>query len=1528
MLAGASSTGQPRLRGPARQAIEATTIRILHLTNDDEARARVKRIFAFLHDLADQRSPVIRDLGRHEWLLRLRDLPAHPTIERVNPVSADASDMVPGGNPSADHEAGLLLRVRRPRLTACPQPPTALREWLDEGWQNPSAEVRPRPTRNERDVRGETQIIRFEDDPARHVALRSWLAQRDAWAVNERPARSAMDIFERLFGLWGTIEREGERVELVVGDGILRWAAGEQPIDHPLLLLRVALEFEPGVPEFRIVEGDKAPEFYGSALQSAPGVSGEILHDCQRQVDEGGYHPLGDGDTAGFLRSVVGRLSAHGSYHSGPLTAAAGEHPAIGRDPAILLRKRTLGFPLALVHVLEDLEAGGQVPPSLVRIAGFEPAVAREHEPDTNESAFPEETEDVLFTKPANPEQVRIARQLDRHRAVLVQGPPGTGKSHTIANLIGHLMARGQRVLVTSHATKALRVLRGHVVDGLRALCVSLLDNDLEGRRQLEQAVEAIVQGLTTRNKEQLRREAEELAEQRGELLERIRVCRSELQLCHEHEYAPITISGETTEPSAAAREVLAGESEHAWIPGPLERGAPIPVSGDELRELYATSAQVEERDERELTERLPAVSELPSGQQFARAVAAASEPDVLFGAEYWSSSPTAGNAKAVSQLIERVLATHRYLSTGESWRPAVLNAALAGEAGVQPWRRLLQDVESTVQLGRECRELEIEYEQSLQAGDPEPILQVLRQMRRHCEAGGSLGWLNLLTRPTWKHLLASSRVNGTAPSRAQHFVVLEATAQLRLARLKLGKRWNALLASSGGTTFQDLPDPAEETCAQYLAELRRLIGWWATEWAQFEGELTETDFRWRPFLDAQPPVPERHGPVLRIERCLAPGLQNVLEARHRAILKVEAEEALRALREFLDAYGGETVGQLALAVTDRDVQGFGHALEVLGVLDAKRATFERRNALLKKLGTAAPAWAEAIRRRDELHGCAALPGPPAKSWRWRQLHQELEHRAILDERVLSKQLEHLRAQFRRLTAEMVDRFTWVAQHERTTLEQQQALVGWVQAVRKVGKGTGKGAPRLLAEARKKMAKARTAVPVWIMPLSRVAESFDPRDGKFDVVIIDEASQSDVLGLLAFYLGHRVVVVGDHEQVSPSAVGQDLEKVHGLIEQHLADVPNRDLYDGRTSIYDLAQQSFGGTITLTEHFRCVPSIIEFSNRLSYSGKIRPLREIAGALSPHLLEYAVQDGSYDGRVNVPEARMVAALLGAALEDPEYAGRSMGVVSLLGQDQAIEIQKLVSHRLPPAELERRRVLCGNAAQFQGDERDVMFLSMVHSPRGGPLSLLDRAEFKQRYNVAASRARDQMWLVHSLNPDTDLKPGDLRKRLVDHVRDPFALAKAVASTTATAESPFEIEVIAYLVEAGYTVKSQVSVGYYWIDLVVFGNDKRIAVECDGDRFHPLEKIPEDMARQAVLERLGWTFIRIRGSRYFRAPQKTMEWLCDELGKHGISPGSSASPAGTEMGSDLRDRLTRRAHELLNEWYPAPQESSGAGA
>jgi len=178
----------------------------------------------------------------------------------------------------------------------------------------------------------------------------------------------------------------------------------------------------------------------------------------------------------------------------------------------------------------------------------------------------------------------------------------------------------------------------------------------------------------------------------------------------------------------------------------------------------------------------------------------------------------------------------------------------------------------------------------------------------------------------------------------------------------------------------------------------------------------------------------------------------------------------------------------------------------------------------------------------------------------------------------------------------------------------------------------------------------------------------------------------------------------------------------------------------------------------------------------------------------------------------------------------------VVSLVGDEQAIEIDNLIRSHVSPDRYELHRVLCGNAAQFQGDERDIVFISLVDTAERGALSLRDQELFKQRFNVAASRARDQMWIVHSLSPHSDLKADDLRRQLIEHAEDPARLMRALEEKDKRTQSNFEREVMKRLATAGYRVTPHLV------------KDAKVP---------PPERVPLDPAALAIVRRGMWDVV-----------------------------------------------------------------------
>jgi very-short-patch-repair endonuclease len=184
---------------------------------------------------------------------------------------------------------------------------------------------------------------------------------------------------------------------------------------------------------------------------------------------------------------------------------------------------------------------------------------------------------------------------------------------------------------------------------------------------------------------------------------------------------------------------------------------------------------------------------------------------------------------------------------------------------------------------------------------------------------------------------------------------------------------------------------------------------------------------------------------------------------------------------------------------------------------------------------------------------------------------------------------------------------------------------------------------------------------------------------------------------------------------------------------------------------------------------------------------------------------------------------------------------------------------------------------------------------------------------------RVQDQMWLVHSLSAQTDLKPDDLRRQLIEYLEDPSHLVRALEEKNKRTESVFERDVLKGLVRAGYRVTPQWRVGAYRIDLVIEANEKRMAVECDGDRYHPLDNLGQDMERQAVLERMGWVLSRIRGSEFFRDADRAMAPVFAKLESLDIVPVGESANYVPCPPNELTDRVIRRAEELRVSWLPS---------
>lgn len=1481
----------------------------------------VRRLFDYVIAYSQIKTPCARSITQQPWFQYLGEIPQHETIDFTPPISTDTAPGWP------------LIKVGRAKLVAPPPLPDILIDWMDADWksqQDPS----PAPQR-EMKINGEVRIERFGESAERLAAFDEWIPTFRTWSADDQRARAALKLFEKLYEIHGALQRENELWELAIGDGFLFHHRSQ--VDHPILTHTLQLDFDPKIPAFTVTTTLKSPEIY-FALLTQLGLDGRHLNAIQEELEGGQYSPLGAEETTAFLKGLIQRFG-DGVFCESKEVAPT-DSPALYRKPALFVRRRDTGFGRALSAISQAIDEGAQPPEAILKIVGIDTRpnaangdgfhrstaesispIENGHSPDEADEQCNWDNGSVLFSKESNAEQFEIAHRLRNQKTVLVQGPPGTGKTHTIANLIGALLAEGKTVLVTSQASKPLRVLREKIVPDLQPLCVSVVSGDEAGRRQLESSVNGITARLGADSAERLEAEAAQLAVERQQLLNHIDGLRHEIFRATEAEYRSIRIGSNEVAPSVAARFVREGQGTLDWIPGPLKPLTELTLSVADVTRLYATNGEITDQDIAELQCELPAVADLPTPEDFQALVGETvnlADIDNHPLLKFWQRGDDEGLAAALKSLGTRAAAaTSIFTANAEPWTETCILAGIRGESSQRVWR-LLASFAQQVRDFSVSLETEAVLKRPQLTSDPIRDQQrILQEIIESLSLGGGLGRLTLLLKRDWKRMIEAWRIKGNSPVTLEDFQALKARCDLAELREDLRERWKAISPVMAASELP--PEQPEFAACQAVPAILRALEWHSREWQPLVEELKSRGLNWELLTASQKTALSADGELVTI-RGLAAQIPDLIHVRLQQIRKEELTRAAENLRDLSSHSLAAVVADLRQAAGGLDADSYAAAYQRLVDLTALRPVFDCRLELLDRLREVAPAWAENIVQRSGIHGESLVPGNIGSAWLWSQYSQELDARNATSINALQTELEFCQKRLFNTTAALIDRMAWKHQLLRVTNrhDQRTALQGWVDTMRRVGAGTGVSAPRFLAEARKLMTQCRSAVPVWIMPMSRVVESFDPAKTSFDVVIVDEASQCDLGGLIALWMAKEVIVVGDHEQVSPDAVGQQMAQIAALQETYLRGIPNKHLYDGQLSLYDLARQCFGGTVCLREHFRCAPEIIQFSNALSYDRKIRPLRDTTSIpIKPSLVSYCVERGRRSGEHNDEEALTIAALIAAAINQPEYEGATFGVIAMVGDTQAPLIDTLLRNKLPPAVYAERRIMCGNPSHFQGDERNVIFLSLVDAPseRGLLRTIASGARdmYKKRYNVAASRAQDQLWVVHSMDRQNHLSPNDLRRRLLDHAADPASAMDTPGGDEREVDSELERLVLKDLKTKGYKVTPHWKVGSYSIDLVIEGERDRLAVECDGDRFHTTENLEADMERQAALERLGWRFIRVRGSEYFRNPDRALIPLYERLERMGIIPG--AAPAVTAE-TELSRRVIAEAERIRADW------------
>lgn len=1372
------------------------------------------------------------------------------------------------------------------------------------------------------------------------------------WAEAERKRRRLSNLYMRLFTLQQELAGaliEGQ-LELVWGMGIGVARKAGMTLAYPLVTRLVDLNFDAdtGAAEIRPRDIDPRLELEiftqmdSDAVAQAEQAAEAFLAGAQESMspfDPATYEPL----LAIARGALQGGARASLAHDKAEAAGAPDEEPEISAGWVLFARPRSTNVTMQDLErfrdALEDLGDDGALPGAVaalvtepsdesasLQLPAFRGMTAAYHEAGTSAAAV-SAADDLFFPKPFNDAQARIVQLLEVSDGVVVQGPPGTGKTHTIANIICHYLANGRRVLVTSMRDPALAVLRDQLPEEIRPLAISLLAAEQDGVNQFERSIRKIATEVQSIDTAALGREIARVEETIDAFHERLRRIDTDLGRWARLNLSRIDLGGESVDTQDAAAEVVQKAGQFEWLPDPLGVGpqyTPRFTAGDIARLLEARKqlgADIESVDDL-----LPAPGDFPDTLQLVRAHDELQQYARIVAQARSSEVPTLatgnGNAGDISAL-ERARAVAARITLIKAMREELAGARLPWPEDVVERLKKREPRQAFDLLDTLAKEIEEASNRRMKLlSTPVVIPDVaetdaafLKAVANLAEGRRPFGLASLFNKSDAAKLLALVRIRGMTPGTPAEWQAVLDHLEQQKNRRALTSRWNALVPELGFQSVLSIDArgrlSAESQLGMY-AGLRELV--------REETELGRDAAELFPGWSRAASAGVDPAALADLELALAHYLNKEQLGKIAGVVE--------GLRRPLEGKRGRVVerlrGFLASVLGNPQVDEAG----VLAQWNVLMAELSRLHALAGRLQivdevTARIAecggqrLAQSLRKPGAVDEARHAPDALLRAWRLRRLGTHLEAIDAQSElRKLSSARADIEHDLARAYEDLVVRRTWLKLAENATPSVRAALQAYLNAIQRIGKGTGKRAFRYRRDARFAAAEAHRAVPCWIMPHHRISESLPAQFGCFDLVVIDEASQSDLSALPVLLRARKLLIVGDDRQVSPQAIGLEEERIKALMQRYLQDqVPlYRAQMSPDRSIYDLARVVFAHSgVMLKEHFRCVAPIIEYSKREFYNHELRPLRLATASerLDPPLMDYFVNDARREGGINAAEVEFIVTEIQALTADPKMYRRSIGVVSLLGEDQAVRIWERLVAELGPDLMRTHSITCGDARLFQGRERDVMFLSMVCAPNevGAPLS---RDTFAQRFNVAASRARDRMILVRSVELQHLSEADHLRRGLIMHFAKPFGEEPVrLTDLREICESPLERELFDWLSGEGYQVTPQATVGAYRIDLVVEGrNDSRLAIECDGDKHAGPEQWIEDMRRQRSLERVGWTFWRCFAAALRRRRADVLEDLRKTLTEHGIEPIGRGGWGRRRLTETKRVRAPEPAH------------------
>ncbi|GAB5409796.1 MAG: DEAD/DEAH box helicase [Balneolaceae bacterium] len=355
------------------------------------------------------------------------------------------------------------------------------------------------------------------------------------------------------------------------------------------------------------------------------------------------------------------------------------------------------------------------------------------------------------------------------------------------------------------------------------------------------------------------------------------------------------------------------------------------------------------------------------------------------------------------------------------------------------------------------------------------------------------------------------------------------------------------------------------------------------------------------------------------------------------------------------------------------------------------------------------------------------------------------------------------------------------------------------------------------------------ALPVWLTTTKQISNHLPLKKRIFDLVIVDEASQCDIASLIpAIYRGKKLVVVGDPQQLNHVSFLSDKKQKDLRLKYQLDDT----LPDYRTeSTIDWTNKllkSQNQVTFLNDHYRSKPAIIRFSNEKFYNDQLSILRShpIKDGQESVILNKVMGVRDKKG-FNLIEAEAIIDQIKSLISQYQSVDNKMaptiGITSPISS-QVSYLKSLINKEFEYNVIKKHNILVGTPFHFQGEERDIMFISFTidSDAHYGSINYLNREDV---FNVLVTRARNMQYLFTSIESNQLPKSSLLREYLeYDHEYREVTPSKDIYDN-------FQQEMVQYLSNSGYNeIYTSFTVSGVQIDLTIVHNEQYYCIDLIG--------------------------------------------------------------------------------------------------